>query len=88
MIEWTKGDGTRNGDFIHEVQTIIPDINTTLLFLCRSGVRSHHAAQAICQTHMGRCHNILEGFEGALDAEGHRGTVNGWKYHGLPWVQQ
>ena len=88
MIEWTKGDGTPNGDFIHQVQSIIPQSNTSLLFLCRSGVRSHHAAQEMCQRHQGRCYNILEGFEGTLDTDGHRGTVGGWKFHGLPWLQQ
>ena len=25
--------------------------------------------------------------EGELDAEGHRGTRSGWRFHGLPWVQ-
>ena len=88
MIEWTKGDGAPNGDFMQQVQTVLPNHDAPILFLCRSGVRSHHAAQAICQIHKGICYNILEGFEGALDGEGHRGTVGGWKYHGLPWLQQ
>ena len=30
--------------------------------------------------------NVLEGFEGPHDAEGHR-TVGGWKVAGLPWRQ-
>ena len=34
-----------------------------------------------------RCYNIAEGFEGDKDGAGHRGTVNGWKVRGLPWVQ-
>jgi len=33
------------------------------------------------------CYNIAEGFEGDKDDAGHRGTIGGWKVHGLPWVQ-
>ncbi len=32
--------------------------------------------------------NILDGFEGAVDPEGHRGTTAGWKVSGLPWRQR
>jgi len=34
-----------------------------------------------------RCYNVAGGFEGARDADGHRGTVEGWKAAHLPWVQ-
>jgi hypothetical protein len=30
--------------------------------------------------------DILEGFEGDRDAEGHRKTVGGWCKAGLPWL--
>ena len=51
-----------------------------LLMLCRSGVRSIAAAQRA--TELGaRAYNVLEGFEGDPDAEGHRGRL------GLPWKQ-
>ncbi|MGI9306859.1 MAG: rhodanese-like domain-containing protein [Gammaproteobacteria bacterium] len=57
-----------------------------LLFICRSGVRSHHAAAAAAAAgHL--AYNVLEGFEGDLDGGGHRNRVNGWRFHGLPWVQ-
>ena len=32
-------------------------------------------------------YNILEGFEGDADAEGHRGRHGGWRFRGLPWRQ-
>ena len=32
-------------------------------------------------------YNVLEGFEGDKDADGHRNTVGGWRNAGLPWVQ-
>lgn len=58
-----------------------------LYFLCRSGVRSKAAAAAMIAAGYESCYNILEGFEGNPDGEGHRGTVGGWKASGLPWKQ-
>jgi len=58
-----------------------------LLFLCRSGVRSRHAAAAITTIGFSHCYNITEGFEGDKDDRKHRGVVNGWKVRGLPWIQ-
>jgi adenylosuccinate synthase len=42
------------------------------------------AAQAAVTPH---AFNVADGFEGPVDAEGHRGTVAGWKAEGLPWRQ-
>ena len=57
-----------------------------LLMLCRSGVRSIAAAKRA--TELGAtAYNILEGFEGDPDADGHRGRVGGWRMRGLPWKQ-
>lgn len=64
---------------------VTPDMQ--VLCLCRSGARSAHAAQALTAAGYGNCYNIAEGFEGHRDMEGHRGTLNGWKFLGLPWVQ-
>ena len=71
----------------------LPDLANTagreemVLFLCRSGVRSHAAAMAAAQAGYARAFNILEGFEGDLDAAGKRGHVGGWRKTGLPWLQ-
>lgn len=59
-----------------------------VLFLCRSGVRSKAAAQAMTAHGMTRCYNILDGFEGPVDRAGHRGGTAGWKAAGLPWQQK
>jgi len=59
-----------------------------VLFLCRSGVRSKAAAQAMTAQGVRRCYNIIDGFEGAADPAGHRGTVGGWKVSCLPWQQK
>jgi len=57
-----------------------------LVLLCRSGVRSIAAAKRA--TELGaEAYNILEGFEGNTDDQGHRGLIGGWRKRGLPWKQ-
>jgi rhodanese-related sulfurtransferase len=58
-----------------------------LLFLCRSGQRSAHAAKAATEAGYPDCYNILEGFEGNKDANGQRNRTGGWRHAGLPWNQ-
>lgn len=60
---------------------------TPVYFLCRSGQRSAAAARAMTAAGHTACFNVAGGFEGRLDAARHRGTVEGWKAAGLPWVQ-
>ncbi len=58
-----------------------------VLFMCRSGQRSHAAAALATQSGYADCYNILQGFEGDKDAKNHRNGVNGWRAAGLPWEQ-
>ncbi|MCU0789608.1 MAG: rhodanese-like domain-containing protein [Nitratireductor sp.] len=62
--------------------------DTPIFFLCRSGARSQSAAAALTAAGYSRAYNIAGGFEGARDANGHRGALEGWKHDGLPWVQR
>ncbi|MHA1113507.1 MAG: rhodanese-like domain-containing protein, partial [Alphaproteobacteria bacterium] len=57
------------------------------LFLCRSGARSMAAAMAMTALGHTDCRNIVEGFEGDLNGDHHRGEASGWKAAGLPWEQ-
>jgi rhodanese-related sulfurtransferase len=57
-----------------------------LVLLCRSGVRSIAAAKRATELGL-EAYNILEGFEGNPDENGHRGQTGGWRRHGLPWKQ-
>jgi rhodanese-related sulfurtransferase len=57
------------------------------MFLCRSGVRSDAAARVAAAAGYAKAFNVVEGFEGDKDADGHRGTLGGWRKAGLPWVQ-
>jgi rhodanese-related sulfurtransferase len=77
----------RNMHFEQAVREVSSDFEVPLLFLCRSGIRSKAAAIAMTALGYKHCYNIAEGFEGDKDDAGHRGTIGGWKVHGLPWVQ-
>jgi rhodanese-related sulfurtransferase len=88
LIEWnTYPNGQRNPDFLNELQAQVAKSDAPVMFLCRSGARSHHAAQAATQAGYPNSYNVLEGFEGDKDANGHRNTVGGWRIAGLPWIQ-
>ena len=58
-----------------------------LVFICRSGVRSRHAAIAMTDAGWTPCFNVSDGFEGPLDPWRHRSVICGWKAGGLPWAQ-
>ena len=57
-----------------------------LVLLCRSGVRSVAAARRATELGL-QAYNVLEGFEGDVDTQGHRGRLGGWRLRGLPWRQ-
>lgn len=61
--------------------------SASLFFICRSGVRSLHAAQVMAKEGYRCCHNVAAGFEGPQDKSRQRGTLGGWKAAGLPWIQ-
>ena len=85
-IEWNiYPQGTKNPAFLDELDKIAAK-DQILLFLCRSGVRSRHAAKAATEHGYADCFDILEGFEGNKDADGHRKTVEGWCFAQLPWT--
>ncbi len=78
---------TPNPNFVTMVKEAVPDPATPILFLCRSGHRSMEAAKIMAQQGYRTLINIDEGFEGPLDENKHRGTLGGWRFHGLPWEQ-
>ncbi|MDY7546972.1 rhodanese-like domain-containing protein [Glaciimonas sp. CA11.2] len=85
-VQWTQyPGGTPNPDFLNQL-ALFANKQTTLVFLCRSGVRSRHAATLATENGYVACFDILEGFEGDKDAAGHRKTVGGWCKADLPWM--
>ena len=86
-IEWKTYPGMLpNAQFLAQLKQAVPQ-EATVLFLCRSGGRSHETAAAAAQAGYRDAYNILEGFEGDRDGAGHRNSVGGWRARGLPWVQ-
>ncbi|HZF76173.1 MAG TPA: rhodanese-like domain-containing protein [Acetobacteraceae bacterium] len=77
-----------NGHFVEHLRRAGITPASKVYFLCRSGARSLAAGQAVQQAGFPHAYNVADGFEGPPDAEGHRGTVAGWKADGLPWRQK
>jgi rhodanese-related sulfurtransferase len=87
FIEWNSyPEGRRNENFLAQLAQAVPK-DAPVMFICRSGGRSHAAAATAAQAGWVEAYNVLEGFEGERDASGHRGTDGGGKVAGLPWVQ-
>ncbi len=84
-IEWNTYPGNHhNPDFLAQLMRQV-DPEALVMFICRSGVRSSHAASLACQSGYTATYNVLEGFEGDVDAHGQRGKIGGWRRAGLPW---
>ena len=87
LVEWQcYPDGVRNERFLPELADYAR-VEDVVLFLCRSGQCSHHAAAAAAGAGYVCAYNVLEGFEGDRDVNGQRGTLGGWRKRGLPWLQ-
>lgn len=84
-VAWKQWPGmAMNPDF--DAQVRAASQGKKVVLLCRSGVRSVVAAQRA--TGLGiEAYNILEGFEGDVNARGQRGQLGGWRKRGLPWNQ-
>jgi len=85
-VQWNVyPGGMPNPKFLEQLAQVAGK-EDVLLFLCRSGVRSRHAAKLATENGYTNCFDILEGFEGDKDANSHRKTVGGWCVAGLPWI--
>lgn len=91
-VEWQGfPTGARNPGFADEATQVLAaagaDKSDSIYVICRSGARSRAAAIALTQLGFAKAFNVAGGFEGDVDAQGHRGGANGWKATGLPWKQ-
>lgn len=88
LVEWVDSTGARNTGFLDQLRTALGNrpADAPVLFLCRSGQRSAHAADVATAAGIAPSYNISDGFEGPLDEFGHRGGT-GWRALGLPWRQ-
>jgi rhodanese-related sulfurtransferase len=86
-IEWVTYPGMKqNPNFMAALEQQV-DKEALVMFLCRSGQRSHGAATVATQAGYTDCYNVLEGFEGDKTPGNQRNALNGWRVKGLPWEQ-
>jgi rhodanese-related sulfurtransferase len=87
LVEWVGYPlGAPNHRFVEQLAEAGIRREQPTLFICRSGHRSIGAAEAATAAGLGPAYNVLDGFEGHLDENGHRGG-EGWRAVGLPWRQ-
>jgi rhodanese-related sulfurtransferase len=85
-LAWKQWPGmAQNPGFDEGLRAAVP-AGKKVVMLCRSGVRSIATARRATELGL-EAYNILEGFEGDADEEGHRGRKGGWRLRGLPWKQ-
>ena len=66
--------GRPNPEFLEQVKAAV-------------GGRSANACRLLAAEGYNSLVNVVEGFEGRGDENGHRNNVDGWKFRGLPWTQ-
>ncbi|OZI34272.1 rhodanese [Bordetella genomosp. 10] len=90
-VAWATGTQlTRNPRFVRELESKLASAGgkqAVAVLLCRSGKRSAAAAEAAAKAGFAYVFNVLEGFEGEIDERQRRGFSNGWRFRGLPWIQ-
>lgn len=88
-VAWQDGPEFEiNPNFVGEVRRLAGHTTQRpVILICRSGRRSIDAADALEQAGFTHVYNVVHGFEGELNNEHHRSSVNGWRHEGLPWQQ-
>ncbi len=95
-VAWIdEPDWTVNPHFVTDVRKVMLGGATAheeiggapVILVCRSGKRSIDAARTLLDAGFSEVLYVDEGFEGELDDQRHRGTLGGWRFHGLPWEQ-
>jgi len=85
-VQWAFYPGmVPNMQFADELQEVVKT-DKTLVFMCRTGGRSHNAAVVAQQLGYVNVYNMAQGFEGEANANKQRTLINGWKHAGLPWT--
>ena len=63
------------------------DKTRPLLLICRSGKRTQDAGAALEAAGFADVSHVVHGFEGDLNDDFKRSSLNGWRFEGLPWEQ-
>jgi rhodanese-related sulfurtransferase len=81
-----------NTHFVQDVESRLARVGLSkddaVVLICRSGIRSNHAAGLLVQYGFKRAYTVIDGFEGDTAKDGERKgqrVVNGWKNANQPW---
>ena len=86
-IGWMEEpDWDINPNFVEDIKAVQTD-NCSIIMICRSGNRSEQAGEQLLEAGLTNIYHVTDCFEGDRDDENHRGTINGWRFNGLPWEQ-
>lgn len=94
-IAWIdEPDWVINPEFEREVRKLLlggaycdADNCPAVILICRSGHRSQDAGKFLISVGIHNVMSIEGGFEGELDEQHHRSSIDGWRHAGLPWEQ-
>lgn len=90
-LEWASYPGMiANTQFAAQLRDALAhkSQDTVIIFMCRTGGRSHNAAVVAHDLGFTHAYNMLEGFEGDANAQKQRTLINGWRHANLPWTHQ
>ncbi|MDO9133228.1 MAG: rhodanese-like domain-containing protein [Hydrogenophaga sp.] len=73
--------------FAQAVEREAGDKQRPVLLICRSGKRTLDAGQALEDAGFSEVAHVVHGFEGELNEDFKRSSLNGWRHDGLPWEQ-
>ncbi len=95
-IPWiNEPDWDINPHFTAEVRKLLlgniisndEEHSAPIILICRSGNRSIEAGKQLLRDGIKNISHIETGFEGKLNDEHQRSSINGWRFDGLPWSQ-
>ena len=87
-VPWhVEPDWEVNAYFCDQLLRATGSMHRPVILMCRNGNRARAAASCAEVRGFTHVHVMCHGFEGEIDAHKRRGTVNGWRYEGLPWEQ-
>lgn len=88
LIPWQlEPHWEENKMFVPMVEAIATSIDQSIILICRTSQRATQAAERLEQLGYSNVLVVSEGFEGDIDENGQRSSINGWRFSRLPWEQ-
>lgn len=86
-LAWNDGPAWEiNPEFVGEALRLAErELDRPVALICRTGDRAIEAGKALEAAGFGRVLVVQYGFEGDVGENFQRGSVNGWRFEGLPW---